>query len=65
MEGGPILRKPFEEPGHATAEEGEVLLDGPDGIAISLTPDAARITGERLIVAADEAAAQRPLDRER
>jgi hypothetical protein len=62
-QGEPVLRKPYEDPGHATAEQGEVLLDGPDGIAISLTPHAARVTGERLIEAADQAMAQRLPDR--
>ena len=44
--------------GQATAEGGVVLLDGPDGTALSLTPDAARATGERLIEASKEAGAQ-------
>lgn len=34
--------------GKAVAEKGQVLLDGPDGIAIALTPDAAEITGHEL-----------------
>lgn len=38
--------------GIATAEKGCVLLDGPDGIAIALTPDAAHETGASLIAAA-------------
>lgn len=43
---------PFEKGGHAVAEEGIVLLDGPDGIAISMTADAAEETGSSLIEAA-------------
>ncbi|MDH7638150.1 hypothetical protein [Sphingomonas oryzagri] len=46
---------PFEIGGKAVAEEGLVLLDGPDGIAISMTPDAAEETGTSLITAAREA----------
>lgn len=46
--------QPETEPGDATADQGQVLLDGPDGVAVSMTPDAARKTGERLIAAADE-----------
>lgn len=40
------------EPGHATAEEGIVMLDGPNGVAVSMTPSAARLTGEGLLAAA-------------
>jgi hypothetical protein len=32
-------------------------VDGPDGVAIALTPEAARVLGERLIAAADNAEA--------
>ena len=50
--------EPFANPGLASAEEGHVVLDGLDGIAITLTINAARKTGESLIAAADEAARQ-------
>jgi hypothetical protein len=36
-----------------------VLLDGPDGVAIAMTPEAADATGRSLIAAAEEAAGQR------
>ena len=49
---------PESLPGVATAEQGIVLLDGPDGVAITMTPEAAEITGRRLIAAAEEAANQ-------
>lgn len=44
----------MEEPVHATpsevtAEEGQVMLDGPDGVAVSMTPDAALETADRLL----------------
>ncbi|NIJ18385.1 hypothetical protein FHS95_000054 [Sphingomonas naasensis] len=46
-------------PGVATAESGVVLLDGPDGVAVAMTPEAADATGRSLIAAAEEASAQR------
>lgn len=46
---------PADQPGVATAEQGVVLLDGPHGMAIAMTPDAATITGYSLIAAAEEA----------
>ena len=48
----------FDESGKAYAEEGQVMLDGPDGVAISMTPDAADETGHELIRAASEARQQ-------
>lgn len=50
--------KPLSQPGVASAEEGHVFLDGPDGVAITLTPDAAITTGERLVAAGEEARSQ-------
>ncbi|MBN8813213.1 hypothetical protein ACQKOH_07845 [Sphingomonas sp. NPDC092331] len=50
--------EPAEDPGVATAEQGVVLLDGPDGVAIAMTPRAAEETGRRLVAAAHEAASQ-------
>jgi hypothetical protein len=44
--------------GVATAEDGIVMLDGPDGVAVSLTPEAAVQTGRSLIAAAAEAERQ-------
>jgi len=52
---GTDLSEPFNEAGQVSVEDGVVLVDGPDGVAISLTPAAARTFGERLIAAADEA----------
>lgn len=47
-----------EQPGEASAEAGVVLLDGPGGVAIALSPDAAEETGKRLMAAAQEARRQ-------
>lgn len=52
------VAEPEREPGVATAEEGVVMLDGPDGVAVSLTPEAAEQTGRSLIDAAAEAERQ-------
>ncbi len=50
------------QPGQASAERGQVLLDGPDGVAVALTPDAAEATGQALILAARQARAQQADD---
>ncbi|MEJ8629235.1 hypothetical protein P0F65_04055 [Sphingomonas sp. I4] len=44
--------------GQATAEQGIVMLDGPNGVAVAMTPGAARQTGEELLAAAVRAEAQ-------
>jgi len=49
---------PETEAGIATAEDGVVLLDGPDGVALTMTAAAARSTGESLIEAAMRAEEQ-------
>lgn len=51
--------EPYALPGVASAEAGHVVLDGPDGIAIALTLEAAQDTGESLIKAAEAARRQR------
>lgn len=48
----------YDTPTHAVAESGVVILDGPDGLAISLTPAAARASAAAMIAAADAAEAQ-------
>jgi hypothetical protein len=47
-----------ETPSTVTAVQGQVLVDGPDGVAVSFTPDAATETARRLIEAAEEARGQ-------
>jgi hypothetical protein len=49
------LIQPFDEAGEVSVQDGVVLVDGPDGVAIALTPRAARTFGERLIAAASDA----------
>lgn len=53
---------PHSQPSFVVAEQGEVLVDGPDGLATALTPDAAEETGRRLVQAANEARLQRNQD---
>lgn len=50
--------QPQTEPGVASAEEGLVVLDGPDGVAVTMTADAAQKTGTSLISAAELAEQQ-------
>lgn len=44
-----------DEPGTAHAEQGYVVLDGPRGMAVTLTPAAALATARRLDEAAHQA----------
>lgn len=46
-------------PGRASAEQGQVMLDGPDGVALTMTPEAAVGTAWSLIEAAGDARRQR------
>jgi hypothetical protein len=43
--------KIYSEPSEVAAEKGEVSVDGPDGVAVTLTPDAAIETSHRLLEA--------------
>ncbi len=54
-------REPHQKSGVASAEAGLVLLDGPDGVAIAMTPDAAEATARSLQEAAAEARNQPPM----
>ena len=49
----------YSEASHVSAKDGEVLVDGPDGVDVALTPEAAEETGDRLIEQAAQAAGQR------
>lgn len=51
----------FDEPSNVAAKKGQVVVDGPDGVAVSLTPDAAIETSERMLAKGLEAAGQRRL----
>lgn len=49
------VNETYDKATEVTTEEGRVLLDGPDGVDVALTPDAALETGNRLIEGAAEA----------
>lgn len=54
-----MTAKPADTPADVFAEEGEVLVEGPDGISYSFTPDAAIETSDRLLTGGMEAKGQR------
>lgn len=56
------LLQPSELPGEASAESGVVILEGPQGIAVTMTVDAAMATAQNLLEAALIAAGQDPAD---
>jgi hypothetical protein len=58
-------QQPHDTASDIYAEEGEVLVDGPGGTAVSLTPDAAAETSQRLLYGAAEAQGQKVAARER
>jgi hypothetical protein len=47
-----------DQPSEVSAEQGEVMVDGPDGVAVSLTPEAAAETSQRLLRGAAQARRQ-------
>jgi hypothetical protein len=53
----------FDEPSEIQAIDGKVELDGPDGVDVALTPEAAEETADRMFRASAEAAGQRKLGR--
>jgi hypothetical protein len=53
-----MTKETYSKPSEVTAEDGRVLLDGPDGIDVAMTPEAALETGGRLIDEAARAAGQ-------
>ncbi len=48
-------RKAYDTPTKVTVVRGEVVLDGPNGLGLSMTPEAAAETGKRLSEAAERA----------
>ncbi len=60
------MTHPHAEPRDAFHENGEVIIDGPDGTVISMTPEAALRTAGRLDEAAlDELIARAQLEASR
>ncbi|MBO9711871.1 MAG: hypothetical protein J7495_03060 [Sphingomonas sp.] len=58
MEQQPHPIEPSETAGTASAEEGVVMLDGPNGVAVAMTPECATQTAESLLAAAETARRQ-------
>lgn len=50
-----MSKRAYDEPTKVGAVDGEVTLDGPDGVGVSMTPRAARETARRLDAKADKA----------
>ena len=44
-----MIEGAYDTPSEVAAQEGEVIVDGPDGVAVSLTPEAALETSDRLL----------------
>lgn len=54
-----MTNKTYDEASTVAAEDGNVYVDGPDGVAVALTPEAAADTSDRLLHAANTAQGQR------
>jgi len=54
-----MAQNAYDEATVTDAVDGEVVLRGPDGVAVSMTPEAAEETARRLLKAAEEARRQR------
>ena len=50
----------YDTPTKVAHVDGEVVLDGPDGIGLSMTPDAAAESGRRLVKGAAAAKRAKP-----
>ena len=46
------------DPSEVAAEQGDIIVEGPNGVAVTLTPDAAEETARRLMEAVSEARRQ-------
>jgi hypothetical protein len=57
--------KVYDEPTRVDAEEGKVVLDGPDGVDLLMTPDAAMETSDRLLIGAAKAMGQQIQEEQR
>jgi hypothetical protein len=50
--------KIYDQPSEVEAEDGKVVVDGPDAVAVLLTPEAAAETSDRLLFGAAKARGQ-------
>jgi hypothetical protein len=53
------MAKAHDTPSDVTADDGEVHIDGPGGVTVSMTPDAAAETSDRLLAGATQAQGQK------
>ena len=53
--------KLYDEATEVTSRDGEVILDGPDGVHVKVTPEAAEQTADNLIQGAVKARGERRL----
>jgi len=49
----------YDEASEVEAEDGKVVVDGPDAVAVTLTPEAASETSDRLLFGAAKAQGQK------
>ena len=54
-----MAQKAYDDATVTDAVDGEVVLRGPDGTALSMTPEAAEETARRLLKSSEEARRQR------
>ena len=55
----PTKSHSFErDPSEVAVEHGQVIVDGPDGVAVTMSPEAAEETARRLLQAAEKARRQ-------
>jgi hypothetical protein len=52
------MNKVYDEASKVEAENGSVVVDGPDGVDVTLSPEAAAETSDRLLYAAGKAKSQ-------
>lgn len=54
-------KKIYEQPSSVTAQDGDVLVTGPDHVDVGLSPEAAEETSDRLLEGSMKARGQRHL----
>lgn len=54
-----MTNQTYDEPSNVDAEDGEVIVKGPDAVDVRMTPKAAEETSERLLEGAMKARGQR------